>query len=438
MKKLAVMVLILALITGLCWALTEEERAVFSCGSFEYTLLEDGTAEITGYSGEDEVLTIPDEIDGNAVTKIGERAFVACNSLASITISDNIVSIGERAFAGCDSLTSVTIPDSVTLIEGWAFANCDNLTMVTIPDGVETIGRNPFVDCDRLNSIKVSPDQPYLAVIDGVLFSKMDKRIVCYPRVFASDSYEIPQGIKAVGDDAFWGCSNLTSVTIPNSVTSIGEESFCMCESLSLVTIPDSVTSIGGWAFYHCSSLTSVTIPNSVTSIGNLAFSFCKSLNSVAIPNSVMEIGTNPFSYCEELNAIKISSDHPYLSLKDGVLFSKTDKRIVCFTDTLTADAYEIPQGIEVIGDEAFVGCDNLVSLSIPDGVTSIGNSAFSYCSSLTSLSIPDSVTSIGNRAFDGCEHLTITVSRDSYAKAYCEEHGLEFTYPDANSWLNS
>ena len=68
------------------------------------------------------------------------------------------------------------------------------------------------------------------------------------------------------------------SITYNNSkysVTSIGNQAFYECSGLTSVTIPNSVTSIGPWAFYYCSSLTSVTIPNSVTSIGDWAFYLC-------------------------------------------------------------------------------------------------------------------------------------------------------------------
>ena len=81
--------------------------------------------------------------------------------------------------------------------------------------------------------------------------------------------------VTSIGNDAFYRCSGLTSVTIPNSVKSIGELAFSRCSSLTSITIPNSVTSIGSSAFAYCSSLTSVTIPNSVTSIGEAAFYGC-------------------------------------------------------------------------------------------------------------------------------------------------------------------
>ena len=110
--------------------------------------------------------------------------------------------------------------------------------------------------------------------------------------------------VTSIGDEAFYLCSGLTSVTIPNSVTSIGDYVFYCCSSLTSVTIGNSVTSIGDYAFISCSGLTSVTIPNSVTSIGDYAFEGCSSLTSVTIGNSVTSIGDYSFYGCSSLTSI--------------------------------------------------------------------------------------------------------------------------------------
>ena len=93
------------------------------------------------------------------------------------------------------------------------------------------------------------------------------------------------EGYTTIGDDAFYNCTGLTSITIPNSVTNIGRYAFYNCTSLTSVTISGGVTAIELGAFCGCRGLTSIEIPNSVTSIGNGAFYHCTSLAFIKIPN---------------------------------------------------------------------------------------------------------------------------------------------------------
>ncbi len=306
-KKCFVALLMVVVMMCACWTgvLAEDvERETFTSGDYEYALLDDGTVEITGYNGKAEKLTIPNMLNGKKVTSIDNRAFYLCNSLISIIIPDSVAKISVNPFAYCSTLksifvssehpyffaidgvlfrkadsclisypkgreyttynipqgitaiessafydckflTRVTIPDSVTSIGDCAFSLCDSLTSITIPDSVEQIGTNPFTVCSALKSISVSPEHPYFATIDGVLFRKADKALISYPAGISSSTYTIPQGITAIGDSAFYYCDSLTSVSIPDSVTSIGDNAFYFCESLTSVTIPDSVTAIG-------------------------------------------------------------------------------------------------------------------------------------------------------------------------------------------------
>ena len=282
--------------------------------------------------------------------------------------------------------------------------------------------------------------------------------------ICGSKNTVIPNDVTSIGDYAFSGCSDLTSVTIPNSVISINEAAFSDCSSLTSVTIPNSVTYIGHGAFQDCGTLTSVTIPNSVTYIGNNAFSECFAMTSVTIPSSVTYIGNGAF-YNYNLTSVTVEKGTP-INIKKEYTFSnranatlyvpagckaayeaadywKEFKEIIeseyppTGTEVIngiyynlksdyTAEVTENPNkysgsvsipatvtygnieyNVNAIGYNAFSECSGLTSVTIPNSVISIGNSAFSWSQDLTSIIIPSSVTSIIDTAFDGCSSMT-------------------------------
>ena len=308
----------------------------------EFREISDDTVEITGYSGDEETLVIPDRFD-EVIT---------------------VASIGSGAFSDCTSLKRIIIPNSVTNIANDAFSGCTSLTSITIPGNVTEIGGSAFSGCTSLAEIKVAAKNLNYTSVNGVLYNKDKTTIICYPDGKKDKNYKIPNGVTKIGSLAFSNCSSFTSITIPNSVTSIGDDAFSGCKSLTSVTIPNGVTSIGDYAFYKCSNLTSITIPNSVTSIGDGAFSGCTSLTSITIPNSVTSIGNWTFRGCTSLTSITI------------------------------------PSSVTEIGKCAFEGCENLKNITIPTSVKYIEEMSFYNCALLKSVTIPASVTSIGSNAF--------------------------------------
>ena len=226
---------------------------------------------------------------------IGDSAFGSCENLIDITIPDSVTRIDNSAFGYCRGLTSVMLPEGITEIGDFAFYGCENLSSITLPDSVTEIGMNPIFRCDNLTDIRISPDSPAFAIADDVLFFKRDEKLVCRLPAFEKASYEIPMGVRTVGDGAFMGASSLISITIPDSVTEIGRDAFAGCVNLTSVAIPGSVTKIGYWAFLRCESLTSVTISDGLIEIDAEAFIGCECLTSITIPDSVTQIGDYAF-----------------------------------------------------------------------------------------------------------------------------------------------
>ena len=193
----------------------------------------------------------------------------------------------------------------------------------------------------------------------------------------------INEGVTRIGNDAFWNCTGLTSITFPDSVTSIGDNAFQNCESLTRIGNLASVTRIGNNAFFGCSGLTGITIPASVTSLGKLAFYGCTGLTSITIPASVMSIGEYAFQECRGLTSIRILAS------------------------------------LESIDTGTFQNCASLTSITIPASVTSIGDVAFSGCAGLANVEfLGGNPPTLGEGAFWGVPSglsVTVPVGKAAY-----------------------
>ena len=373
--------------------LTSITASAETYGDYEYSVLDNGTVEITKYNGNESNVTIPSSINGKKVTSIGEYAFFECTSLTSITIPDGVTSIGNYAFYESENLTSIKMPDSVLSIGGMAFEYTPWLTAKR--------NENPLVIVNNI-------------IVDGS---------TCEGEV------TIPDTVTSISDYAFELGKRITGVTIPKSIKNISTGAFNFCTKLTSVTIPDNVTSIGDYAFENCSSLKSITISDGVKSIGKQTFENCENLTSIKIPDSVTSIGDSAFEGCSSLTSVTISKN--ITSLENSTFYGCSN-----LTDV------KIPDGVTSIKNSVFSNCTNLKSITIPDSVKSIGEGVFVNCYSLTSITIPKNVTSIGDGAI-GYNHemyaanyvlvpnFKIYCYLNSVGEKYAKENGFDYELLD-------
>lgn len=385
--------------------------------------IQEGQVTITGYTGSDEHVVIPSEIEGLPVTELGRRAFRENMQVKSFVLPDSLKRIGDHCFRLCENLETIEIPAQVEKINDFAFAGCLRLSRITLPASVTEMGASVFNYCPELIEISVSEDNPNYSNRDGVLFDKEQTTLIRYPSNRATVEYTIPETVKKMAPWAFDYCQNLETVVIPDGLTTIDPGAFAKCSSLQKIDISNTVTNIGMVAFTYCPQLKEVNIGSGVTHIEGSAFKSCPQLREITIPDNVLSLGDSLFISCAGLETVRIGNGVTEIK---GNMFAHcpqlkevsmgNDVTIIggrAFYDCISLINLNIGNNVTRIEDYAFYGCTNLQEIVLPDPLTSIGNMAFRDCASLTNMVIPDSVLFIGNDAFNGCLSLKNVVIGD-------------------------
>lgn len=279
---------------------------------------------------------------------IGEEAFSGCDSLTDITLGENVKTLGDKAFYTCDALERVEIPSTVTDIGEKTFYSCPALKEAIIRAG--TVKAGTFYNCRALTTLIISDN----ATLDASF---------TVGNTYANGTLEtVKIGKGEIGNSAFNGCPNLTTVELGNGVTSVGDNAFSKCTALTSINIGDGVTSIGKNAFNGCTALTNVNIGSGA--IGESAFNGCTSLANVTLGNGVTSIGRNAFLRCKKLTSMDIGSS------------------------------------VRTIESYAFSGCEALKEVTI--SAAQVKSGAFSKATALEKVTFGNDVTNIAAGVFNG------------------------------------
>lgn len=252
---------------------------------------------------------------------------------------------------------------NVTDINSEAFSGCKDLERVVIPEYISSIPNKAFYGCEKLKSITLN------------------------------------EGISSIGEYAFCGCNSLSSIKLPASVKYIFKGAFISCKGLVNVQTSGKIKTIGESAFQGCTSLTEFN--HTVDGIKSYAFSGCTSLRTAIASGNIYineDTGTPEilnqeclFQGCTSLENVSIISNNRY-----DIKLSKS-----MFEGCSNLKEVNLPTYNKVeIGSRTFYGCKSLKEAPLTN-VTSIGQEAFVECNNIHTISLPLSVASIWSDAFD-------------------------------------
>lgn len=353
-------------------------------------------------------LTIP-----NGVKSIDDRAFAECRNLSELDLGTGVERIMESAFMYCTSLKKVVVPGSVKEISNSAFAGNHELTDVTLSKGIEKLGFWIFSDCLKLEIITYTgtkSDWSSVFVPEEAFGNITVKRIRCSDGDIILVEEDTKNGSFGLEYQAFGDYAVLAGIgtcTDPDiviaseyqglPVTEIWHEAFVGVKGMRSVKIPEGVTYIESHAFENCIDLRAVYLPAS-------------------LENVVGSLMTHGFVGCPAIETIEIAEGgKKYYSVANCLIERETGTLVFgCGKSAIPADG-----SIKAIGEYAFNGCRNLVSLALPGGVNHIRTGAFSGCEALRTLTLPDSLVTIRQNAFENCTSLSSLTLPESVTEIY-------------------
>lgn len=422
------------------------EKAFFNCTQIKSVTLPSSITKIDAeaFAG---CINLKNIYLSDNLKEIDKNAFYQCESLESISFKDKLEKIGEHAFFNCKSFTNLEIPTSVNKIGINALMGCDNLSNLKLPflggnkDDISNAKLKYLFGSAGNNDDNAKPPKSLknIEIMGGFIGEK------AFYQCESIENVAIGSGIDNIGDYAFFECVNMQNITLPESIKIIGNNAFEQCQKLGNVSVPKNVNKIGNNAFKNCMGIKSLTLTNGVNEIGEFAFERCNNIAEIVIPDSVTKIAKGAFTNCNGIQSVVIGKGLTILenNVFGGCKSLKTleigagvkEIKINAFRDCSSLKVLTIPESVNKIYDIAFQNCTSIEEINvdennttyrgkgnciiqgntlvlgcktsvIPEGVEVIKDNAFANCEGLQNINIPSSVIEIQVQAFSGCTQL--------------------------------
>ncbi len=255
---------------------------------------------------------------------VGFAAFAGCGQLVSVDFPATVDSIGSYAYSGCNSLTAVSLPSTVRAMGQGTFSRCSSLSQASID--CQTIGADAFKGCTRLASVTIGKNVTLIGAgafagcttlvvpeiaspssvtgigeeafvssgVEQFNFKACEQLKTVGQWAFASTplaSVDLPDGIEAVGDGAFFYDTQLKQLRFPSSVVSIGNYVLAGSNAVAADSVfSRGLVKIGSYALYNWNRVARLIIPRTVESIGTKAMAGMTALKElIAEPMTVPE-----------------------------------------------------------------------------------------------------------------------------------------------------
>lgn len=277
-------------------------------GSFTYLVFADGTAAITAYSGTDEVLRIPETLDGHTVIALENKSLYK------------------------SAIQELILPDSLAVIGNFAAMYCENLEKVTFGKGIQNIGVSAF-ESEGDDTKSIGKGKLTTLVWNGAPEIIGEKAFMYADKL---TEINLPEGVRVIEEWAFAKCFSADKIVLRDGLELIGDHAFLKCRGAKEIVIPKTCKLVEVSAFYQCNSAESIEIAEGVETLKKGAFEECAALKRVTVPHSVKTMEPYIFYNCTALESCKMGS--PEIMEKD--IFTGAEQVVVSAPSGSTAEAY--------------------------------------------------------------------------------------------------